>query len=95
MDNVNNFEYRGWHVHLEIISGGSAFSGHADVTLNGVQKCRLVLSTTTEDLVSAKWALDSKARDYIDNYVDHLQSGLTSLGRVGDDSKLNGDLSEV
>lgn len=85
MENANNFEYRGWHVQLEVTRSGSTFSISADLRLQGQQKCRLVLSTTREDLVSAQWALDSKVRDYIDNYLTRAHTGTTSFGGLEED----------
>ena len=84
MDRANNFEYRGWQVRLEVSGSDAIFAGHADLSLNGVQKCRLVLATSRNDRVAARWALDSKARDYIDNWTLNLHSGTTEFGELGE-----------
>jgi hypothetical protein len=83
-DTQNNFEYRGWLVSMEVSGSGADFSGHADLRLNGVQKCRVVLGTSRDDRSSARWALDSKARDYIDNWVANLHTGTTDFGDLGE-----------
>ena len=63
-----DFEYRGWLVKIEIDHVDNYFSGHADLHHEGKSKCRLVLATTGLDINSARWALDSKARDFIDEW---------------------------
>ena len=84
LDQANNFDYRGWHVQLEVKGDDSAFSGHASLTLDGEQKCRLVLATGRADPVTARWALDSKARDYIDDWNSRRHTGNTDFGELGE-----------
>jgi len=83
-DQANNFEYRGWHVQLELTSNDSTFSGHANLSLEGEQKCRLVLATRRADRSTARWALDSKARDYIDDWTSKRHTGSTDFGELGE-----------
>lgn len=64
----SEFEYRGSVVRVEIESPGEAFSGHADLHWKGQQKCRVALTTPRLAPVSARLALCTKARDFIDNW---------------------------
>jgi hypothetical protein len=73
------FEYRGWRVTMETGAAQEMFSGHADLFCNGEHKCRLVLATPRADGVSARWALDSKARNYIDSWAERVHTGDTGL----------------
>jgi hypothetical protein len=61
----SNFEYRGWQVHIEPPDAGVAL--HADLSYQGKYTCRLVLSSEM-DASCAWWALDSKARNFIDEW---------------------------
>ena len=63
----SEFEYRGSVVGVKTESPGKAFSGHADLHWKGQQKCRVALSTSRLDPVSARLAMCMKARDFIDN----------------------------
>jgi hypothetical protein len=83
MDQANNFEYRGWRVRMEVTGIDTSFSGHATLFLDGEQKCRLVLATSRADRVAARWALDSKARDYIDDWHSKRHTGTTDFGELG------------
>lgn len=74
-----DFEYRGWLVKIEIDHVDNYFSGHADLHHDGKYKCRLVLATTGLDSSSARWALDSKARDFIDEWTMRPRTGTTGL----------------
>lgn len=82
-DPANNFEYRGWQVRIEVTVNNNAFSGHADLLLDDVQKCRVVLATSRSNSTSARWALDSKARDYIDDWHTRRHTGETDFGELG------------
>ena len=82
LDQANNFEYRGWHVQLKLTDDDSTVSGHANLSLDGEQKCRLVLATSRVDWVTARWALDSKARDYIDDWTSKRHTGNTDFGEL-------------
>jgi len=82
-DPANNFEYRGWHVQLELKGEDSTFSGRAQLSLDGETKCQLVLATGRLDPVTARWALDSKARDYIDDWNSMRHTGRTDFGELG------------
>lgn len=84
LDQANNFEYRGWHVQLELTDNDSAVSGHAVLSLDGEQRCRLVLATDRVDWVTARWALDSKARDYIDDQTSKRHKGNADSGELGE-----------
>ena len=64
-----DFEYRGWLVKIDLNKDGAGFSGHADLHYDGKYKCRVVLATNGLDDRSARWALDSKARDFIDEWT--------------------------
>ena len=90
MDPANNFEYRGWHVHIEVTGVEPSFSGRANLFLDGEHKCRLVLATCRADRVAARWALDSKARDYIDDWHAKRHTGNTGntdFGELGCDQR--------
>ncbi|RYE60683.1 MAG: hypothetical protein EOP20_01835 [Hyphomicrobiales bacterium] len=84
-ETADNFEYRGWQVRIAIDAIGPPFSGHADLWLNNVMKCRVVLSTHRSEASSARWALDSKARDYIDDWVTRPRTGTTGFVELGED----------
>lgn len=63
-----SFEYGGWQVHIEMTASGDAFSGHANLFLGGQPKCRLILASGRIDQPSARLALETKARRYIDDW---------------------------
>ncbi|WP_162593955.1 hypothetical protein [Variovorax sp. PBL-E5] len=75
----SSFEYRGWWVSIETAASGEFFAGHADLRHRGEHKCRLVLSTSRADPATARWALDSKARDYIDAWSERQHTGDTGF----------------
>jgi len=85
MDQANNFEYRGWQVHIEVTGGDAMFSGHADLSLNGGLNCRIVLATSRNDRAAARWALDSQARDYVDDWTSNLHTGTTDFSELGEE----------
>jgi hypothetical protein len=62
-----DFEYRGWQVHIEPDGSAHASAMHADLYYQGKYKCRVAL-TSKLDPACACWALDSKARDFIDEW---------------------------
>jgi hypothetical protein len=66
MSSANNFEYRGWLVSVEIGASEHGFCGHGDLRSNGTHRCRVMLKTPRGDWRSALWALDGKARDFVD-----------------------------
>ena len=79
---ASRFEYRGWIVQIEVASSsnsGDSFAGHADLFHDGTYKCRVVLATSRADSTSARWALDSKARDFIDEWTMRPRSGDTGF----------------
>lgn len=63
-----HFEYRGWFVDIEVLAEGECFAGHADLKFDGKHRCRVVLATGHMQPSTARWALDSKARDFIDEW---------------------------
>jgi hypothetical protein len=65
-DRANNFEYRGWLVHIGVHADGTCFNGEADVSIHGQRKALLTLPLPCRDAVAAVWALDSLARNFID-----------------------------
>ena len=67
---ANRFEYRGWLVDIEVTSADAGrFGGHADLRFDGTHKCRVTLATARADSSAARWALDSRARDFIDEWT--------------------------
>jgi hypothetical protein len=67
---ATRFEYRGWLVEIEVTSADAGlFAGHADLRFDGSHKCRVTLATARLDSSAARWALDSKARDFIDEWT--------------------------
>ena len=81
---ADNFEYRGWLVSIEVTGGETMFSGHADLHLDGDHKGRVVLAAGRADQAAARWALDSKARDFVDEWVTRSQAGATDVGAFGE-----------
>lgn len=78
-DGSSEFEYRGWLVRIETTGSAEVWSGHAELYLNGDHKCRLALSTNRKDSSSACWALDSKARNFIDDWTTRPRTGDTTF----------------
>jgi hypothetical protein len=64
---ANDFEYRGWLVHLEVRAEGSLFTGDADLSRGGKQVRRVHLPMPCRNEISARWALDCLACDLIDD----------------------------
>ena len=73
-DSGSEFDYRGWLVRVEVKGAGAAFSGRADLLRKGQHKCRLVLSNSRVDATAARVALDTKARDFIDDWMSRNES---------------------
>ena len=61
------FEYRGWQVRIEPNGSEAPCAMHADLYYQGKYKCRVALSAEMEPSCAC-WALDSKARDFIDEW---------------------------
>jgi hypothetical protein len=76
---IDCFEYRGWIVKIEVDGLGECFAGHAELQHRGEFKCRVALATSRQDAESARWALDSKARDYIDAWTEQPHTGDTGF----------------
>ena len=71
LDQSDRVQYRGWLAHIEVSGNpsGQGLSGHADLRLNGEQKCMLVLATNgSYDRAAARAELIAKARHYIDRW---------------------------
>lgn len=67
---ATRFEYRGWLVEIEVTAAAAGqFAGHADLRFDGAHKCRVTLATSRLDSSAARWALDSKARDFVDEWT--------------------------
>lgn len=70
LPSANRFEYRGWLVEIEVTAAEAGrFAGHADLRFDGTHKCRVTLATARADGSAARWALDSRARDFIDEWT--------------------------
>ena len=80
---ADKFEYRGWRVHLELrrVEVG-LFTGDADLVHMGRYVCRVSLPTPCSDRKSARWALDSMARDHID--AQSVKAARTEVGDLED-----------
>jgi hypothetical protein len=78
-DDEAGFEYRGWRVSIETAPAGEFFAGHADLQYHGHHKCRVVLASPRTEYSSARWALDSLARDYIDTWTTRPHTGGTGF----------------
>lgn len=65
----DDFEYRGWLVYIELTSTGDTIAGRADLHRDGMYKCRLVLASARLDRASACLALESKSKDFIDEWT--------------------------
>lgn len=68
VDGKTQFEYRGWNVDIGPPMVGEMCSLRADLYYLGEHKCRLTLSSAV-DPACAYWALDSKARNFIDEWA--------------------------
>lgn len=74
---ATRFEYRGWLVDIEVTAAdGGHFAGYADLRFDGTHKCRVTLATARPDPTAARWALDSRARDFIDEWTSRPKPGV-------------------
>ena len=72
---ATHFEYRGWNVRLEVTGAGAEFAGHAQLEHDGKLQSTVTLDSPRADASSARWALDSKARDFIDAWKGKPRAG--------------------
>jgi hypothetical protein len=69
------FEYRGWRITTKLEGADEVISGRADLHLNGAYKCRLLLASARRDRAGAKLALETKAKDFIDEWHSRDHGG--------------------
>jgi len=87
-DRIDTAEYRGWEVRLAIgdaDDGVAGFGGHAELWLNGDHKCRIVLASSRTVEADARYALEAKARAFIDEWITRSHTGTTMFGELESD----------
>lgn len=77
----SRFEYNGWHVSIEIGNAADPKSCYAELSYWQHRICRVDLSTAL-DACAVRWALDSRACDFIDHcWSTRLRSGAQAAAR--------------
>lgn len=62
---------------------GGEFASHADLQHDGKFVSKVRLATARSDVAGARWALDSKSRDFIDEWTMHRQLGIHGQNDLG------------
>ena len=80
---TQRFEYAGWDVHLQLDSPDidRSIAGHADLSYQGVHRCRIALAGRHQEpgAVSSLDVLSAEARAFIDDWMQRLHSGDTGF----------------
>jgi len=84
-ERIDTVEYRGWEIRLLVAQGGDAYSGHAELWLNGDHKCRVVLASNRTSEAQARSALEHKSNTFIDEWITRSHTGTTMFGELESD----------
>jgi hypothetical protein len=78
---ANRFEYTGWDVEVEFeeVDPRGRVAGHADLSQDGVRKCRVALVIPLREGASALEVLGEQARAFIDDWHRRHLTGYRDL----------------
>lgn len=81
---TQRFEYAGWEVCLQLDAPeiDRSIAGHADLSYQGVHKCRIALAAHQQDPTSHADPLDvlgTEARAFIDDWTQRVHTGNTGF----------------
>ena len=78
-------------VRIGVGGDGAMFSGRTDRHLYEEHKGRIVLATSRSDQAATRQALDSKARDFVEQWIARSQAGTAAdsarLGSPGPEAE--------
>jgi hypothetical protein len=88
---ADRFWFKGWVVSIEVAGDKTMFSGRTHLHVYEEHKHRIVLATSRSEQAATRQALDSKARDFVEQWIARSQAGTAAdsarLGSPGPEAE--------